>query len=49
MRQIRMDILKKMGPIYYKNKFIDLSPVHLRPEIPKMDFFIRIYDCYQVF
>ena len=29
---------KKMGPIYYKNKFIDLSPVHLRPEIPKMDF-----------
>ena len=26
---------KKMGPIYYKNKFIDLSPVHLRPEIPK--------------
>ena len=27
-----------MGPIYYKNKFIDLSPVHLRPEIPKMDF-----------
>lgn len=29
---------KKMGPIYHKNEYIDLSPVHLRPEIPALDF-----------
>ncbi len=29
---------KKMGPVYCKPEFIDLSPVHLRPETAGMNF-----------